>query len=189
MLKGKMLLGLLLLVGVLALAGGLIAIPDGAGDPLAALAPILVFGAIKVKPLEGSATKWGENASRAAAEFATNAEAAAEDWAKNTAAAAGNYHQAVTAAGIQERFRRGVVKAGAAKFARKIRDVAQNRFASGVTAALSDYKAGVEPYLTLIAGLTLDARKPRGDPANIRRVEQITKALNAKRIAGLGPGG
>ena len=145
--------------------------------------------AIKVKPIEQSMTKWSENASRASAEFAANAEAAADEWARNTGAASGNYHQAVTAAGIQERFRRGVARAGAAKFARKIRDVARDRFAPGVSAATEDYKAGAEPYMSTLAGITLSPRKPRGDPANYRRVEEIGKALNAKRLALLGSGG
>jgi len=149
-------------------------------------------GAIKVKPIEASTVKWTENAGRAAAEFATNAEAAADDWARNTAAAAGTFKAAISAPNISERFRRGVTRAGAAKFARKIRDVAMDRFAPGVAAADVDYKTGVEPYMSTIAALTLSARKPRGDPANYKRVEEIGKALNAKRLALLGvagPGG
>jgi len=149
-------------------------------------------GAIKVKPIEQSTTKWTENAGRAAAEFATNAEAAADDWARNTAAAANTFKAAISAPGISERFRKGVTRAGAAKFARKIRDVAMDRFAPGVAAADVDYKIGVEPYLSTIAALTLSTRKPRGDPANYKRVEEVGKALNAKRLALLGvagPGG
>jgi len=145
--------------------------------------------AIKVKPIEASATKWNENASRAAAEFAINAEAGADDWARNTAAAADTFHQAVSAAGIKERFRRGVARAGAAKFARKIRDVARDRFGPGVAAAQTDYQTGVEPYFATLAAITLSPRKPRGDPANYRRVEEVGKALNAKRLALLGGGG
>jgi len=152
--------------------------------------PILpIIGAIAVKSIDASTSKWSENASRAATEFATNAEAAAESWARNTAGAADNFHQAVTAAGMKERFRRGVVKAGAAKFARKIRDVGQSRFGPGVAAAINDYKAGAEPYFSTIASLTLSPRKPRGDPANYNRVQEIGKALNAKRLAMLGSGG
>ena len=152
--------------------------------------PIMpIFGVIKVKPVEASAEKWSENASRAATEFAVNAEAAAEDWQRATAASSDNYHAAVTAMGVKERFRRGVVRAGAAKFARKIRDVAKDRFGPGVSAALTDYKAGAEPYFSTIAGLTLSPRKPRGDPANYNRVQEIGKALNAKRLALLGSGG
>lgn len=145
--------------------------------------------AIKVKAIDVSTSKWSDNASRASAEMATNAEAAADDWARNTAASADNFHQAVTAANIKERFRRGVVKAGAAKFARKIRAVAASRFSEGVGAAVDDYKAGAEPYFSTLAGITLSPRKPRGDPANYRRVEEIGKALNAKRLALLGGGG
>lgn len=145
--------------------------------------------AIKVKDIGTSTEKWGDNAARAATEFATRAEASAEDWARNTANASDNFHTAVTATGVKERFRRGVVKAGAAKFARKIRDVARDRFGPGVSAALEDYKAGAEPYFATLATLTLSPRKPRGDPANYNRVQEVGKALNAKRLAMLGTGG
>ena len=144
--------------------------------------------AIKVKPIEASTTKWSENAGRAADAFAVEAEASADIWARNTAAAADTFGQAIAAAGIKERFRRGVARAGAAKFARKIRDVARDRFAPGVAAASVDYKTGVEPYFSTLAALTLSSRKPRGDPANYRRVEEVGKALNAKRLALLGVG-
>lgn len=152
--------------------------------------PVLpVLGAIAVKPIDGATTKWSENASRAAGEFAANAEAAADIWARNTAGSADNFHQAVTAANVKERFRRGVVRAGAAKFARKIREVGMDRFGPGVSAATQDYKTGAEPYFSTIAALTLSPRKPRGDPSNYRRVEEIGKALNAKRLALLGAAG
>ena len=145
--------------------------------------------AIKVKPMEASAAKWRENAGRASESYAVEAEASAEVWARNTGASADNYSQAVSAAGNKNRFARGVAKAGAAKYARKIRDVGRDRFAPGVAAAEADYKAGAEPYLQTIAGITLSGRKPRGDPANYRRVEEVGKALNAKRLAMLGSGG
>ena len=146
-------------------------------------------GALKIKTVDASTTKWSDNAGRAAAEFADNAEAAAETWASNTGRAADTFHQAITAANIKNRFAAGVRRAGAAKFARKIRDVARDRFGPGVAAADVDYKAGVEPYFSTIAALTLTARKPKGDPANYRRVEEVGKALNAKRLALLGGGG
>ena len=145
--------------------------------------------AIKVKSIEASTTKWAEKARGAATEFAAEAEASAELWAGNTVKAADTYGQAISAAGIKERFRRGVMRAGAAKFARKIRDVGADRFAGGVDAATQDYNAGAAPYYSTIAALTLSPRKPRGDPANYNRVMEIGKALNAKRLALLGAGG
>ena len=145
--------------------------------------------AIKVKEIGASTSKWSENAARAAGEFAVNAEAAADDWARKTTAATDNFGMAISAPGIKNRFRSGVVKAGAAKFARKIRDVARDRFGPGVSAATEDYKTGVEPFFSTLAALTLSARKPRGDPANYNRVQEVGKALNAKRLALLGGGG
>jgi len=142
--------------------------------------------AIKVKEVGASTTKWSENAGRATEEFGARAEAAASEWETQTRAAADSFHAAITAPGIKTRFTRGVARAGAAKFARKIRDVARDRFAPGVAAAAEDYTKGVEPYFSTIAALTLAARKPRGDPANYKRVEQVGKALNAKRLALLG---
>jgi len=142
--------------------------------------------AIKVKEAGASAVKWAENAGRATQEYGERAVAASEDWARATAAAADTFHQAVTAPGIEKRFQRGVTRAGAAKFARKVSEVGRDRFAPGVAAAQSDYSSGVEPYLSTIAALTLPARKPRGDPSNYRRVEAVGKALNSKRLALLG---
>ena len=143
-------------------------------------------GALKVKSLEAAVPKWLENASRSAEEFASRAEAAAQDWATNTAKAADTFGLAISAAGIKERFRRGVTRAGASKFARKIASVGRDRYAPGVAAADADYRTGVEPYFATLSALTLSARKPKGDPANYRRVEEVGKALNAKRLALLG---
>lgn len=145
--------------------------------------------AIKVKAIDASTTKWADRARGAANEFATQAEAAASDWQAKTVAAKDNFGQAISSAGIKERFARGVAKAGAAKFARKIRDVGAGRYSGGVDAATPDYKEGAGPYYAALASITLPARKPRGDLGNIARVETVTKTLNAKRLAMLGGGG
>lgn len=142
--------------------------------------------ALKVKPIDGSTIKWQERAHTASGEYAVNAEAAATDWATKTQAAADTFGMAIAAPGMKERFKRGVARAGAAKFARKITSVGADRFAPGVAAATVDYKAGAEPYFATLSALTLSGRKPRGDPGNYKRVEEVGKALNAKRLALLG---
>lgn len=142
--------------------------------------------AIKVKPVSTAATKWDANAARAADDFATEAAAAAPVWEAATKASKDNYHKAITAAGIADRFVGGVTRAGAAKFARKINDVAKDRFAPGIHAAVTDYTERVTPFLETIASLTLPKRGPRGDPTNYNRVEAVGKALSAKRLALLG---
>lgn len=141
---------------------------------------------LTVKPIEASAAKYADNASRASGEYAVNAVAGAEKWASETARSADNFGQAVSAPGIKNRFRAGVVKAGAAKYSRKINDVGKDRYGPGVSAGKEDYKSGAEPYFATLASLSLSARKPKGDPANYKRVEEVGKALNAKRLAMLG---
>lgn len=145
--------------------------------------------ALKVKDIGASTTKWNENASRAAQEMVDNAVAAADAWANNTKNSADNFHQAITAPGIKNRFLRGVSLAGAAKFARKVQELAGTRFPAGIQAASGDYNTGAAPYFQTLAGLTLSQRRPRGDPSNYNRVQEVGKALNAKRIAMLGGGG
>lgn len=142
--------------------------------------------AIKVKSPSTAAEKWTGNAARAADDFASEAAAAASLWEANTKGAKDNYHKAITAAGIADRFLGGVTRAGAAKFTRKINDVAKDRFAPGIHAATADYTERVTPFLETIAALTLPKRGPRGDPGNYNRVEAVGKALSAKRLAMMG---
>lgn len=145
--------------------------------------------ALKVKPIAEAAEKLVSRAQGAASEYTKEALGAGEIWAANTQAAKDSFGQAITAAGIKERFARGVALAGAAKFTRKIREVGADRFSTGVAAGKIDYVAKAEPYFSLIAGLTLSARQPKGSAANYTRVQEIGKALNSKRLALLGVGG
>jgi len=139
--------------------------------------------AITVKSATDSARRWSTNAGAASGEYADQAEAAAEEWERGAAAAGANFKQAISAGDIQRRFEAGVRGAGAAKYRRKVRDVGAGRYGSGVAAAESDYADGVEPYLREIAGISLPARKPRGDSGNIQRVSVIADALHKRRLA------
>lgn len=142
--------------------------------------------AVRVKDLSSSAQRWSSRASGAAGDYATEAAAAGDRWQTNTSGAAGVYQQAVSAAGIQDRYRRGVQRAGSAKYTRKITEVGQSRYSTGVQAAVDDWRTGFEPFANTIAGLTLPQRRPRGDPGNIERVRAVASALNARRLAALG---
>lgn len=142
--------------------------------------------ALKVPSASAAAEKLALRASAASGEYATGAKAAGETWVTNTQAAKGSFQQGISAGNIAERFARGVAKAGAAKYVRKITDVGMGRFAAGVAAGKQDYLTNVEPFFATIAGLTLSARQPRGSAANIQRVSEVAMALNARRLAMLG---
>lgn len=141
--------------------------------------------AIKVKDIAKSAGKWSRNAGGAATEYKDNALAAADDWARNAAAAADNFLAGVTAAGVKERFRSGVSRAGAAKFRRKV-EALGDRFSSGIAAAETDYASGAAPFYETLAAISLPHRRPRGDPGNYQRSQAVGSALHAKRLALLG---
>lgn len=142
----------------------------------------------EVPPAEDVAKKWKEETPRRATYYEKNTPPKAERWESETIAAASTYKSAVTAPDIDRRFTGGVKRAGAAKFKRKVEAVGIARFGPGVEAAEEDMKAGVEPYLAVIAATEIGARKPRGDPANYDRVKKIGDALHAKRLAMLAAG-
>jgi len=138
---------------------------------------------IKTKSAADVAKKWGEVTPGRSAYYAAGAAAAGGDWEKNTAEAAPNYKAAVSAGNIGQLFAGGVKKAGAEKYTRKVAAVGESRFGTGITAGVGDYQSGMDPMLATIQGITLAARQPRGNPANLQRVAQIADALHKKRLA------
>jgi hypothetical protein len=120
--------------------------------------------------------------------YESGVKAPKEDWETNTVNAMGAYKAAVSAADIGKRFAGGAKKSGSGKWQRKAVDVGVSRFGPGVTASEPDYKSGFDPFVSVIAGTDLSPRKPRGDPANYRRVEEIGAALTKKRLALIGAG-
>jgi len=142
----------------------------------------------QVPTAEEVATKWKEETPRRSTYYEKETPLAAELWEAETIAAAANFKAAVQAADIGKRFKGGVKRVGAAKFKRKVMAVGVSRFGPGVEAAEEDMKAGVDPYLAVIAATEIGARKPRGDPSNYDRVKKIGDALHAKRLAILAAG-
>lgn len=138
---------------------------------------------ISVKSASEVAQKWADVTPGKAGYYEAEAPAAGAQWEANTVASGGTYKAAISAAGIQDRFVGGVRRAGAAKFARKVKDVGVARYGPGVAAAKADMAAGVEPYLSVLEGLEIPDRGPRGSPANYAIVQKVGDALHKKRLA------
>lgn len=145
--------------------------------------------AIPIDSAAEIAAKWVEVTPGRAGYYKAKAPAAASLWESNTKASQATYQAAVTAGDIGRRYLGGVSKAGAAKFSRKVIEVGGDRFGPGCRAALPDYQSGFEPYQSVIAGLTLSKKAPRGDSSNYKRVEEVGTALTRKRLSLLGAGG
>jgi len=119
----------------------------------------------------------------------------AQDYTAGIAATAPNEFEAAAvaaadtyAAGVQQaiaegRFADGLAGSGA-RWRRKSETLGAQRFPTGVAGARDDMAAGVAPYVQELQGITLDPRRPRGDPANLQRVAIIAQRLNQRRRAG-----
>lgn len=135
----------------------------------------------RVKPIEMVATKWVRNAGNAQTSYTEGVTGAGSRWATAAQAAGQNYRTTVTQAAGEGRFERGVAKAGAAKYERGATMKGAGRFGPGVAAAEADYRAGVGPVLSAIAGVDLPPAGPRGTPGNYQRVQRIGEALHRLR--------
>jgi len=111
-------------------------------------------------------------AATAPGEFEAAAVAAADTWAAGVQQAVG-----------EGRFASGLSGSGA-RWRRKAETLGSQRFPTGVAGARDDMAAGVAPYVQELAGITLDPRRPRGDPGNLQRVAVIAQRLNQRRRAG-----
>ena len=143
----------------------------------------VAFGAVKVKDAGASATKFANRASAAAGDYAAGVQGAGQSWQQNTAASGDAYAQGVTAAISRKAFEGGVAKAGAAKYTANAAGKGAQRYPQGVSAAGPAWQAAVGKYLQVIAGLTLNPRRPKGDPANLTRVQQVTQALRSAKLS------
>lgn len=144
--------------------------------------------AIKVRS-NGAAERWANRSAGASQEYVQGAVGAGSDWLNAAAAAAPNYRAAVTAGGVEQRFAAGVRKAGAGKYTNRIQSVGAGRFSEGVNGGKDAYTSGVAPYTSVLQGLTLPARQPRGSAGNNARTTAVANALAARRLAQSGAGG
>jgi len=139
--------------------------------------------AIKVKDAAASAAKFVQRAGAAGADYKTGVENAGAAWANNTAAAQNTWVEAIQGAVANNRFQKGVTKAGPGKYTAAAGTKGAQRYPSGVASAGPAWQTGTQPFLTVISNLSLPPRRPKGDPGNIQRVSAVADALRAAKLA------
>ena len=144
---------------------------------------------IKIRPTDEIGDKWGSVTPTRVSYYEAGAVGAGKDWETGALKASIAFKAGISAADIERKFVGGIRKAGANKYDRKVKEVGVSRYPTGVSAAVGDFKTGFAPYQSVLSGLALSDRKPRGDPSNLTRVAEVAKALNAKRLALLGASG
>jgi hypothetical protein len=138
--------------------------------------------ALNVKDAQSSAAKFVARAQAAGAAYTQGVQAAGDIWQQHTAAAGEAFAAGVNAAISSGRFAKGVNRAGAAKYVSAAAGKGAQRYPQGVAAAGPAWQNGVQPYLTMMAGLSLPPRMPRGDPGNLQRVAAVANANRALKL-------
>lgn len=136
-----------------------------------------------IKSMSEIAEKWSTVTPGRAAYYETGVRTTAKDWAGNTAAAEGAYQAGVSDAMSRGAFSKGVGDAGTARW-RDQTLAKKGRWGEGVRLGKDNYTRGFAPFRSVIEGVTLPPRGPRGDPGNWARSEAIGTALTAARKAG-----
>jgi len=137
--------------------------------------------ALKVADAATGARRFVQRGAAAAQDYAEGVRGAGQDWQAATTAAADNYAAGVQEAITRGAFARGVSMAGASKFESRAATVGARRFPEGIREAGPEWEKNVQPYLATLAGLTLSPRRPKGDPSNFRRAEEVGMALRRRK--------
>ena len=132
------------------------------------------------------AEKWATVTPGRSTYYASGTMGKGGDWESKTAAAKRSYLAGIQVAGIENRFAGGVRRAGGGKWERKVSSVGVARFGPGIGAAKEDYVAGASEFLSMLSGMSIPDRGPRGDPGNYAIVQAVGDALHKKRLSLLG---
>lgn len=135
-----------------------------------------------VKPLDRISEKWSRQSQAATPEYIAGIQNPRKSWAAATAAAESNYEAGVQAAISRKAFGNGVKRAGDSKWQQGALAKGSQRWGPGIAASKDLYEQGFAPYRAAIESITLPARGPKGDPANINRVALIAAKLHETKL-------
>lgn len=127
--------------------------------------------------------KWAEVTPGRAAQYEQGVRNPVRDYAANTLAGNDAWKAGVQGAVARDGFKKGVAKAGTAKWQDRAIKLGPSRFGPGVQAAQGDYEVGFAPYREAIAGVALPPRGPRRSPQNLQRVNAMVIALSQRKEA------
>lgn len=140
--------------------------------------------ALKVKDAAAAARKFVQRGQGAAADYAAGVAGASNDWQQKTAASADTYNAGVQEAISRGAFARGINSAAASKYQTRSSGVGAQRFPQGIAQAGPEWETNTAPFLQTLSSLTLSPRRPKGDPGNLIRVQEVTQALRRRKVGG-----
>lgn len=136
---------------------------------------------ITVKNAQASATLFANRAQAAGGQYTSGVQGAGPKWSAETLASAPNWAAGVQTAIQDGRFANGV-QGAQAKYVAGATGKGSRNYVPAVAAAAPAWLAGTQPFLNVIANLTLPPRGPVGSPQNNLRVSAVTDALRQAKI-------
>lgn len=140
---------------------------------------------IQTKDINAVAAKWAQRAAAAGPDYTAGVKAPRRDWQSNTEAASDSWGAGVNQAVANGSFKRGVAKAGNAKWQANAVAKGGTRYSQGVSVGQPNFASGFGPMLSVIQAVQLPPRQPRGSPGNIQRVSAVNDALHKAKLAGV----
>ena len=138
----------------------------------------------EIKSASEVAAKWARVTPQRTEDYETGVKNPKRDWASETAAAAGRQAEGIQKAISENRFEKGVQKAGTEKWQKGATQKGPQRWSQGVQVGQDDYESGFAPFRETIQNTNLPPRFPAGDPRNIERTKAMAAALHKKRVTG-----
>ncbi|MCR4323007.1 MAG: hypothetical protein NUV61_02880 [Candidatus Azambacteria bacterium] len=137
---------------------------------------------MEIKALSKIAEKWGKNSALAGDAYREGVNNPRRSWADSAANADDARKQGLADADARDAFVKGVREAGDAKWKKNATILGPARFRQGVQNATPEFQGGFSQYHSVLSGLTLPPRGPKGSPENINRVAVIAEALHAEKV-------
>jgi hypothetical protein len=140
--------------------------------------------AIPVKDAAAAAKKFVARGMAAGADYAAGVRGSGERWKAGAKAGKDNFVQGIQEAIQRNAYEKGVDQAGANKYEERATTVGANRFPQGIQQSENAWMQNTQPYLTVIAGVNLPPRGPKGSPQNQARSAAMADAMRRKKIGG-----
>jgi len=136
-----------------------------------------------IKSMDKIGRKWQEVTPQRAGEYREGIQSPRRSWSEATADAEQSYNDGVAEAISQGSFGKGVREAGDSKWREGALEKGVRRWPEGVRLGGDAYRTGFAPFHSVIAGVTLPPRGPKGDPRNYDRVRAIGEALHEEKVS------
>lgn len=136
----------------------------------------------EIKSLDRIGKKWQTVTPQRADEYEEGIKNPRKSWQQATEDASEAYASGVQEAISNDSFSKGVGEAGDAKWREGALKKGVRRWPEGVRLGGEAYRRGFAPYHSVIAGVTLPPRGPKGDPRNYDRVKAIGEALHEEKV-------